>query len=622
MSSVSPIGCNTNIKYDLGSIDGIPETCTYKQEEEILLKALEDPDADQRYAAVRRLITFGYSDHLLEKALEIFPQEKDIAVISALAELFTTHQIKEAVPYLIEKLKQPEIQIACVIALARIGDPSAIPALQEAFKNNPSKITAVALLKLGDPDPYFQNFAEQDLELFGEADNFLVYDVPFWWMLFGGSINVGLFVVPGYSPSPNMEPPDHTGGKTMPVGGNLKFPSHKESTAASELKPGAKENLLRMLDLFAKNKDGAIIPFLFATLKYPPNPIPKEKLISVFHQTVSPEYLPVILNEIKNNPPSTTAAMILNYLQEQILKGNFTAAQKEEIVKTITGLLEDAKLKNRAVKFLAEIGERSIVPYLLSAIKDHTYCQVEIGALAKLESSPGEFESIFIAVFNGNEYSDGSKTAAAIALALQGKRDGIDLLFEKLYGLSASTYLSKPGSNILTAEAEQTLSLLNAISKIIQPEDIEHLNAFIESGASRAIMIGLELSKMTRDPEIIPLILPKLKEENINLSNLSTGGMSEETINNIKLEIRFNALLTLAVVREFDDPETLEIIKKEVEFWQSHLDMTESPLYFAVKEKLSILEDYIEKSELAIEMEESGIAPESKPKLKTHVFKF
>ncbi|MFH1683852.1 MAG: hypothetical protein ABIA67_03105 [Candidatus Margulisiibacteriota bacterium] len=626
MSSI----CNVNNSYNLTKTDSLPKSCSEEQTKEILLKALDNSDADQRFAAVQRLSDLdNIAPRIKEKTLKMFAQEKDHDVLSELANFFAANQIEEAVPQLLKKLNIPAVMDASLYALEKLADASSIPALQKAFKDTPSYPIAVLLLKLGDPYPYYHNFAKADLELFNERSTRMAYTDPLCPLGFGyGSSTCKTEIVP---------------------------------TVASRMKPKAINNLQQMLDAFAKKKDGKIIPFLFSMLKSPKNPIPREKIISTFKSSVSKEDFPVLFAGLKSSKHPITALFILEYLGEKLILykhlndpkfydlyfkeeknmdwgqkiqslikatesyrskrfQDLSYAEKEKIkqlnklliketnpqlspkrqeeeldaelreatIQTIMVLLENKELRRKAVKILAEIGEKRIIPKLIEIIHKDPYCSIEVKALAKLQTFsggyPANFEAVYEKVLKHKEYSKGAKVNAALALALFAKkRDGILLLFDGLYDLA---------TGFAADSSPQKLMLLGeAISKVIKRTDIEQVKRFFKPFHPGLARIGLGLLKQIGGPNDVSLVLPILEDKNLEYDVIGT-------------ELKFNALLTLITIRDPADQKSLDAVKRGMKYWNSYdkgddayKDYRLAPI---VRDFLPKLKNHVERSELAV----------------------
>lgn len=165
---------------------------------------------------------------------------------------------------------------------------------------------------------------------------------------------------------------------------------------------------------------------------------------------------------------------------------------------------------------------------------------------------------------------------------------------------------------------------------IIQPQDFSKIvETLIKSPYPPAIIAGLDFLSKIKNPESIPGILPLLDYEKVEVK--IEGSDHPEVV---KLEIKFKTLLTLATVRNPYDKESLEIVKKEINFWKKffYLEETQpkmalpntflnekphpqSPflpsnityityiygrLYKSILEILPKLENYVEECELAI----------------------
>jgi len=660
--------CNVNKTYNLTLAYGLPSSCNATQIEEIFLKALESSDPDQRYAALVRVGEIPLTPKIKEKLLEIFSSEKDKEILRALIDLCSTLKIKEAVPLITEYLNDSCLQNAAILALEEMGDSSVIPALQNAFQNNPSKKIAELLLKLGDPYPYYHNFFSDELKIFDESDTRIEYSVPLFWMELGGNVSLGFGFVP-FNPIANSG--EEMGPKSVPIGKST-FPSEKVPTSASELKPIVRKNITLLLDAFLKRQDSTNgIPFLFTLLKYPQHGISFAEIDAAFQKMVRPEDYPFLIAELEKKSNPVITEFILYYLEVQAHKGKLNLGdQEEKAILVLHRLLKDKTFETKAVDLLAHLDDKSIIPYLLKKIEEDPYCSIAIHALSQLESNPGEFEGEFKKILKNNYYSEEAKFQAALALAQAGKRDGLQLLFEKLYEGIMGLHPTTP---------QVLMNLHNIILSLIQPEALSQIKKFIESQNFFAITAGLDFLAQIKNPESIPMILPLLDPEKIQLSTLSIDPLvkefflnfnlwqkwwqdwlylksldpkfdPEEAKNNpekyyfefykstskmmsknqimseelkkliehskilklnevsFKLNIKFKALLALANIRKPNEVETLEIVKKEVDFWKSFMTKEDTPknneLYSLVQKFLPELEDYVEDCELEIRAEQ------------------
>ena len=566
MSSV----CDVNKVYDLGAMNGIPDSCSPAQEDQILLKALDSPNPDQRFAAVKRANLFGCNVAFQKKAIKVFKNEKDPYVQSELVKLFTAFDVKEAVPELINKLNNSAVWHAIVPALQKLADASAVPALQNAFKNNPSKIIAAALLNLGDPHPYLDNFAMEDLKVLTEPDTAMIYTDPYWWILFGGSINIGFFVTDDpfdFTNSPGQAPGIPSTG--MSVTGAKPFNTKKIPTAAAEMKPAVKKHFGSVVGLLAKTRSKKAVPFLLALALNPKNPVSPKKIYLAFKNNASPEDTPLLVAEL-NKEYKATSDMIIQYFADQLSRDDVDMDEKYAIIQVFRDQLKNEKNRSEAIHILSEIGDRSIIPQLLVKIEKDPYCGLEVMALSKLQEYPGEYEAIFKTVVHSGLYCEDARVNAAIALALEGHRDGIELLFQRIYDMTTGMAAdSGPG---------KLEFLCTLVSAVMKPEDKVHLKKLLKQFHPQAVLIGLELLKRVGNEDDISLILPRLKEDNLDVERITVyfrlNGLKdpdETLLDKFKLEVRFHALLTLASIHDQSDTATLEIIKKELKYWESYL---------------------------------------------------
>jgi len=495
--------------------------------QQILIKALESPDADQRYAALSRLKGYALSAETRAKIVTMLSNEKDGDLLSALIQLVKQHRIKEAIPTLVKMLDHPTLWHTATDTLSEIGGHTAISALQSAFKKNPSKIIAIALLNLGDPHPYFENFAENDLKLFSDEDARMIYTDPYWMIMLG-----------------------------IPTNWDKTYNTKMIPTVASHLKPEAKKNIEQMLDLFAQKRDGAVVPFLFALLDHPKNPISEERISSTMSVCLNQENIPFLHAKLKDE--------------------------------------KHARTRLEALHILASMGDKSITPYLIEAIQENFDCPMEVESLARLAAYPGEYEALFKSILEDKRYSEDTRVTAAYILACQGKRDGIQTLFKKLYKETTS----------LAPNPDKIQELAKSTSNILRPEDIPQIVKLLDANHPAAITLGLEFLKQVGGPEHIPLILPKLADNNLNIQGLNIQlklldgqGMDSMAARETKLEIRFRALIALATLRRIDDAETLETIKSEITFWKAYLKGQETQLCALVRKFMPNLEEYVRRFE-------------------------
>jgi len=483
MSSVKQINCDPNLNYDLTTEGGLFKSCSSEQKEKILLKALSSPDPDQRYAAAKRLIEQGYySSSCLNKILKIFPQEKDPQGIAMLIEFFVSYGIKEAVPLLVEKRKQDPQNYSILFGLTKLGD---LATLRQLFAEVPSKTVALALLEQGDPFPYLNHFAQKDYELFGEPDNYLVYDVPYWELLWGI-------------------------GET--------FSSHREATFAAQQRPEAEKSLSKMLDLLSQKKEAvrnnkglvsfllSMINFLSSCQNVPQGESIKkllEKSALVFNDIATPECLPEILSFVKKHPFPLTLKMVANYLQKHFSR--FTDDQKKSIIALAKELMKTDLYEKYAIEILTIMEDQDLIPYLTSKIKENNFCPQEIFALARLDFST-ETEELFLKVLKDEKnYARDSRIAAAMVLALKGNREGLDLLLETLYFELATSPLTPTPENLARKQYRIELLLRN-LMKIIEPQDRDHkyLKALLNSDELFIRSLGEEIVKIIESRKLSP----------------------------------------------------------------------------------------------------------------------
>ena len=573
MSSI----CNVNIKYDLTAANGIPKSCNAEQTDDILLKGLQSSDPDQRYAAIKRLGNTGLKPIHKKTLLKMLKTEKDpyvlVEVISTLAE----NGVKEAVPDILKKLSDPKAWSAAAKALATLTDSSnigqVVSSLKAAFKTNPSRILAELLLYLGEPLPYLENFAKGDLEIFGAEDTYIHYTEPYLMMLLPRPM-IGFFVAaaPHDSLLPNESIAYGGSGQNemMPVFGGSKeaFAHEIRPTAASQMKPAAKENLILLLKVLKIRPEPKALPLLFAMLKDPRHPVPKPQIAGAVLACSTEKELPVLLAELGKGDP-LSAVLILSLLEDKVLKGEVTPEQSAAISKKVMNMLKNEKVRSLAIKFLANIGEAKVVPELMKSLQGR-YCALEVQALVKLGADKETLIPIFKNILADPERSGDSRLYAAWALAAYGDRSGLKILLEGLY----QTALGAPTPENL----ERTQDLILALVNILKPKDTKHLKKLLNSYHPQAVILGLKLLSKVGSQEDVALVLSRLKDNNLDTVSLKThfklNGLKEpdqNDIENFQLEVRINALQTLAIIRNKDDQETLNIIKKEVAFWKDRL---------------------------------------------------
>lgn len=548
---------NVGKPYNLTKTDGLPPSCSVDQKESILLNALDSSNSDQRYAAVQRLNELDkITPRIKEKLFKLLAKEADSFVLSALAKLFANQNIQEGLIGLIKKYNPSSINETYLYALEELVNgplteeqqAALVPVLQEAFKYHPSDGIALALLKLGDHRPYLENFAKDDLDLLDEPDSLIKYKDPLWWILFGGGFRAGFVAAfGGANPSnPTSAPmPDQAGGAPG-MGGlnpNARFNTKRVLTSASYLKPIARNNLALLIGTAAKNKDRKIIPFLFRILaKYPPVDLSakypqKKKIIPVARKIIAAalntcatkEDIPYLFSILKKSPDHFTIMLVLDHLGEQIRQGKLDGKTNEKTLKGMRALLDNKTVRGKAIKVLAGVGEKRIIPKLVEIINSDAYCSLEVMALAKLQTSPGFypvdpalFGSTYLKVLNNRQYADDARVNAAAALAYMGKRDGIKVLIDGLYDVLTNFAAD--------SSPQKTQYLGEALEKIIKPQDVAHLERFINSSHPGLILIGLELAKKIRDPQAIPWVTARLQDKSFNVRAFTSQLRSDRII--------------------------------------------------------------------------------------------
>lgn len=576
MSSI----CNINIKYDLTTAKGIPKSCDPDQIDAILLKGLKSPDPDQRYAAVKRLGAAGLGPAHKKMLLKMLKTEKDPYVLAEAINVLADNEVKEALPDILKKLDHPKLWLAVIKALPALTDGSNIDlvtaALEKSYKKNPSRVIAEQLLYLGKPLPYLENYAKGDLEIFGAEDTYIHYTEPYLMMLLPRPM-IGFFVAA--APHDTHLPNESTayGGagavgknEMLPVFGGSKeaYPHEIRPTVASKMKPAAKNNLILLLKVLKIKPEPKALPLLFAMLKDPKHPVPKPQIAGAILACSSEKELPVLMAELGKGDP-LSAVLILSLLEDKVLKGEVTPEQSAAISNKVMGLLKNEQARSLAIKFLANIGEAKVVPELMKALQGH-YCALEIQALVKLGVDKETLIPIFKKILADPDRSGDSRLYAAWALAAYGDRSGLKTLLEGLYQIA----LGAPTPENL----ERTQDLILALVNILKPKDAKHLKKLLSSYHPQAVILGLKLLSKVGSQEDVALVLSRLKDDNLDTVSLKThfklNGLKEPDqngIENFKLEVRINALQTLAIIRDKDDKKTLNIIKKEVAFWKDRL---------------------------------------------------
>ncbi|MBU1599746.1 HEAT repeat domain-containing protein [bacterium] len=106
-------------------------------------------ERDVRDSALTSLVRFMYDDEVLEMVKNLYEKEKDTLFLHAM-------QNKKALPFLIDVLKNdssPDARECAVVIIDKIGDPSAVPALEEALKDRDKEVrycASQALITIAD----------------------------------------------------------------------------------------------------------------------------------------------------------------------------------------------------------------------------------------------------------------------------------------------------------------------------------------------------------------------------------------------------------------------------------------------------------------------------------------
>lgn len=472
---------------------------------------LDNPDADEKYAAIKRLdsVPSLLTPAIEDKLLKIFAETKNEDLLNSLALFFGGHRVKKAIPSLIEKLTHPKIWPACVSSLTVFSDPSITPALQNAFKSIPSKIIAVALLKMGDPAAYLDNFAKGDFELLKEPDERIEY------------ANRSLLQTAGF------------GGLTS----GSDYKTKKVVTAAKDEKPEARRNLDWLIDACIANKDSRILPFLVTILKRSDPkanaPFPLIKIADTFKTVASPKDLTFLLSQLKGDPDKLITSLVLDCIKPWLLQADFEPQSKKEAVETAKGLLKTSKFKPLALNFLVEIKEKSVLKYLKDlSKKDSTYAYspLEVEALVRLNDPPeAEVTAIFNQIMTDKKYDTISQEERLLAV----------------YGL--------------------------AQAKAFDSTSIAFLKKIIEDSSSpfNEEAMALECLKIAGDAALLPLVLTSLKRAKNKLADIE---VAVEEKNKRLRAMAFAALVALANGATLD-AETITLLGEERKYWNVDLKL-------------------------------------------------
>ena len=150
-------------------------------------------------------------------------------------------------------------------------------------------------------------------------------------------------------------------------------------------------------------------------------------------------------------------------------------------------------------------------------------------------------------IINETGYSREAKTVAAHYFALNGVREGADLLFDELMKYEFPP--DAPWNPVPFIPPFVELEpLVNGVAQVIRPEDRARIRYLPATGNPNAELIWLALMSSVAKAEDVPTILPLLKSKN--------------------WQIRLHALEVLARIPEGADP---KILKTEVKFWEQTL---------------------------------------------------
>ncbi|MDD5594366.1 MAG: hypothetical protein PHG97_06480 [Candidatus Margulisbacteria bacterium] len=545
---------------------------------------LGSTEPDKRFDALQHLLKYKslLSDpakknllvHAFEKESQACQAEKNEAkkhalsqVIGVFMDIFEKHNVKEAVPGLIKGLNDPDIGLMCTRVIGKIGDASAIPALQARFSQTPSRIIAVALLKLGEPGAYRDHYLKEDLKILDEPDNRLIYPNVTERQMALGSPEKGCspFAPLPVPPDPS-NPPVGAGLPYWAVLSKCSYTQISVPTAASEMKPEIKENINLLIDKLAEKHDGQkLIPLLLTLLYHPKQPIDKPTIAAAFQRVVAKSDIPLLLEQLKKFPYPDTLSLIVPFLKEQIIQYkkdlirieiairsgdpipdvNLPPETHQAVVEAFKGLLDKRELRPSALDFLVEIKERSIIEELKRTIRTTGYCAAEVEALAGLRNHPAEFEDTFDKVLTDEKYKTTTEDArfySAIALSqsLAGRKDAAAA---RMVGHLSGFLTGKLADR--AASPKETLMLLESFKDLQEPAYIPNVLARLRQ--SQATLAAL--------PANCPPQLLQTKKEN--------------------QVIRFFALLTIAGLATKDNTEALKIIDGEIAYWQVYLSEVE-----------------------------------------------
>ncbi|MFA4843607.1 MAG: hypothetical protein WC632_01490 [Candidatus Margulisiibacteriota bacterium] len=540
-----------------------PRTAANIPNENELWAKLQAADPDDRFEAVQQLKRLCQARPILKYPEKIelvlrayknefdrYNQEKNqnkkevlAHVIGSFIDLFVKFKIKEAGPLLNKGLSDPNIGWLFALAVAEIGNASAIPALQAQFSQTPSRISAVALLKLGEPGVYRDNYLQEDLKIFDEPDDRLIYpNVTERQMALGiaerGCSPFGGMMAPI---NPN-NPPFGPGLPNWAVVSKCSYTQISVPTTAAGMKPEIKENIGLLIGALAEKHDGQkLIPLLLTLLYHPKHPIDKPTIAAAFKRVVAQSDIPLLLEQLKRFPYPDTLSLISPFFKEQIAAGFLAPETHQAVVEAFKGLLNQRELRSVALDFLAETKERSIIEYLERTIKTTGYCAAEVEALAGLRNHPAEFENVFYKVLADEKYKTTTEDArfyAALALSqsLAGRKDAAAARMAMRLSGFLTNKLADPASS-----AKETLLLLESFKDLQEPAYIPDVLAKLKQ--SRAALGAIPA-------HCPPELMPAKKENQV---------------------VRFFATLTIAGLATKDNTEALKTIDEEMSYWKSYL---------------------------------------------------